>query len=479
MDKRRVILFSCGALLLAALLWLIGATGKAVHDPALEPASTSGGAAPPGAPVIEEVHLQVQEDMGRERLLYEDYLKEMILPQYGVAVLSPFNLRGEWHGGTASLVSFLPDQQKGLVSYGIEDYNQDGQPELLTVLSHTFRKARTEVSADGAEYLVRSDGIEVKLFRIGEDGVEEMEAGPAGIGYRDVFSYSATGAFRAYYIPVEGTPLILLAQLWQYQQDGYPQVLMLDLYEIGKEEVRHVESLCDAGGKVTDLLKSGKAVYDCTGPVEDRKGFEGLYPFIRSRLEAHGVDGNFIRSFYDARTWAEETGTWEARGDIPVKDYLEAAVMDGQLLASATVEDIGHNPYVKKAQISDGLGSRKGLIPLMEEYLEDPRDLEDLRKVPTTAEVPVETMPETTEESTVQTEEEPAAGQPYPWPDESQGLAPSGEAAQGSDAPPQTQTDQGTDGPGEGTSEPTEGSTAPSGGSGETGGEGAGPGASL
>lgn len=380
-----------------------------VSEPVVSESAPAQGAKQGSRPgdVIWQRDLVVRDAVSQEELLLEDYLKEILIPTYGISVQNPFHLRSKWFDGSAELTAFLPEEQKGLVGYEIFDFNFDGKQEMLVTLARSFSRPKQVTVSEEHSYQLRQDGIEIKLFQVGEDGVAEMDAGRRGIGYRDTFSYSAEGSLKAFYLPIQDRPLILIVQLWEYQQSGYPQTLLLDVYEIEEDTVTHVESMCDAGGTVTDLLPSSqKVIYNCAGELQDMKKFEKLYPFMISRLSERGVDGEFLRHYYESRSWQEDTGTWEAHTELPVSDYIAAPNMENRLLMEVSVNKIDHNPYVKLGRITDSLDSRRGLLPLIEHAEQILGDLENLSKVPTLAQVPRETLPETEEPSQDMIEEE-------------------------------------------------------------------------
>ncbi len=121
---------------------------------------------------------------------FNQYLEEVLIPQYGVIPTDTLELADTGNGGT---LRWSASDVNGLLSATIQDYDNDGYDEMLVVLFYSSDDGDTDLGLQMYEYIAYSD--EVQLCADTRLDTSNGYCGNDTIGYRQIgiFSYMYNG----------------------------------------------------------------------------------------------------------------------------------------------------------------------------------------------------------------------------------------------------------------------------------------------
>lgn len=272
-------------------------------------ATTSTESEAPGetTTVATETTLSAQE---LNTAILDAYYSDTLIPLYGEADLSSFELECAWYAGFMDLQEFMPENRKGIVNSHKEDLNGDGIEELMVVISGTFGDPIVHYTEDEGEYTYEThyDGIEIKVFRVVGGTVEEMISDNKAMVYDDIFMYPSQAAMQVCILNSGGNKYIYVLRYNSYINEGSTDIFYHEFYEVTDTGIHCWSSTKTFDGKIYDELdqetgfSGGELLFD----IWDGDVLTDYYGAIRARLEPFGLDCSFMDDYY-AEIIADDT----------------------------------------------------------------------------------------------------------------------------------------------------------------------------
>jgi hypothetical protein len=284
----------------------------------------------------------------------DDYYTGTLIPMYGEADVSPFDLECGWYAGFMDLLEFMPEDRKGIVNRLKEDLDGDGIDELMVVISGTFGSPiehYTETDG-GYTYWTHYDGIEIKIFRVVGGTVQEMISDNKEMVYDDLFMYPSQAAIQICILENGGNKYIYVMRYNSYINEGSTDIFNHDFYAVEETGIRCLSSTKTYNGKIYDELElsSGFSGGELIFSIWDGDILEDYYGALRARLEPFGLDCSWMDAYYD-EIIADDTISEFTYSDglnqsgTPLEDLIDN-------IRVITIVDGVYNDYVQTYDIS-------------------------------------------------------------------------------------------------------------------------------
>lgn len=256
----------------------------------------------------------VTEDL---REVYIEYLKEKILPEYGLAKLEDISLRCKKNEGIISLDEYLAEDNKGVIGATFQDMDLDGVQEMILICANTFPVLS---GMDHYNY----DGIQFFVFTYENNEIIPVSIATSLSEYPDLFSYTCDSIFEVFLTQNEDKQphLVVYNKYREFLEDSTALLKIMLLKKVGNQlkcekylEIKDgyvIERKELADQDEVDIMlhydyRNEEAMPDYREENDLVVGdYNSIYDALNSQLEEYHLDISFLKAYLNDVYYDEE-----------------------------------------------------------------------------------------------------------------------------------------------------------------------------
>jgi len=302
--------------------------------------------------------------------LYVEYLKDTLVPQYGLASEAVFQ-------EPANFNDFYTDipystEQYGIVSYFLDDFDGDSQLDLLLLYIAPYQVSRTD-DAESTTDVSHYTGVFVKFFTLEKDQVLEVKSeDPLGYNLmRYVFSHSHNNALQVSLFEMNGQKYLYVFDFSAYQLEPQTNYLRHDFYSFNGLTIERKDAFISFKDMFVDTIHEP---YNCDYGqylylIQDYDTVGDYYEAFQSSFAKYGINTSWMDEYYGSFVYKKgEYTTSQLYSDNvsnfhkPISDFSKSIITLAVIDTTYTTTDItSAQDTVYSSKITDNSGTKESL----------------------------------------------------------------------------------------------------------------------
>lgn len=250
----------------------------------------------------------------RER--YLNYLKEEIIPEYGLARLEVISLKCRWNENTIDLEEYFPEDRKGILSAAFQDLDLDGIEEFIVICADTFQIL---TGMDHYDY----DGIQFFVFTFENNEIIPVKIPSYLSEYPDMLSYACDSVFEVFFKESNGNSYLVVYKKGRELLEESVSSLKIILLQKKKDQIECIKYLEIKDGYVIERKEiSGQEEVDIILHYDYRNeesmpdyreeedlvtgDYESIYEVLYKQMEEYNLNVSVFQQYLSEVYYDEE-----------------------------------------------------------------------------------------------------------------------------------------------------------------------------
>ena len=227
-----------------------------------------------------------------ENAIYNSYILNTLIPEYGLAKITPIVETFEWTAQCSVEIPPIPQENKGILSCVTEDLDNDGSLEML------MTNAGTSTEAD-QQY----QGVGIHIYALQDGAVYEIPFLRPENSYPDELTYNLEEYYQVSIVDNGQDRYIFISNYRNWPGEGlWFDDFEYSFYQVTDEGAKCLDYIQVDNGIISDLLVKTGAVTPVYKEVYNAwadSSAENLFSKIKEYFDKYGVDGSWLKPYYD------------------------------------------------------------------------------------------------------------------------------------------------------------------------------------